>query len=156
MFLWHILSREEDELIHRVYITQKNSQNTGDWVKLVETDKNELQIDLTDKEIQGVSKEMFRNYVKSKVKIKHLKNLNDLKKIHSKSKYLDCTKLETSEYLKSSRFTTKKKQLLFKLRSKTLDVKLNFAGQHRNLWCISYGLLPESQSHIFQCPELVV
>ena len=25
MFLWHILSREEDELIHRVYLTQKNS-----------------------------------------------------------------------------------------------------------------------------------
>ena len=48
------------------------------------------------------------------------------------------------------------KQLLqlFKLRSKTLDVKLNFKSAHQNPWCLSCGLFPESQDHILQCPEL--
>ena len=53
------------------------------------------------------------------------------------------------------RFTTRKKQLLFRLRSRTLDVKLNLRDQHTNHWCISCGLFPETQSHLLQCPELV-
>ena len=48
------------------------------------------------------------------------------------------------------------KQLLqlFKLRSKTLDVKLNFKRAHQNPWCLPCALFPESQDHILQCPEL--
>ena len=56
MYLWHILSRDKTELINRVYTTQTNCNNTGDWVRLVAADKSELGIRLTDEEIQGVSK----------------------------------------------------------------------------------------------------
>jgi hypothetical protein len=45
---------------------------------------------------------------------------------------------------------------LFKLRSKTLDVKENFRGLNNNPWCISCGLFPETQSHLLQCPQLVI
>ena len=34
-------------------------------------------------------------------------------------------------------------------------MKLNFPGQNNNVWCISCGLFPESQSHLLQCPKLV-
>ena len=44
MYLWHILSRNETELISRAYKTQKNSHNLGDWFKQIEADKNELEI----------------------------------------------------------------------------------------------------------------
>ena len=125
-------------------------------MKLIESDKIELDIQVTDDEIQGVSKEIFKNYVKSKVRINHLKFLNNLEKKHSKSKFLDCTQQKTAEYLKNPRLSTKQKQLLFRLRSKTLDVKQNFSGQHKNLWCTSCGLFPESQSHLLQCPQLVI
>ena len=54
MYLWHILSREETELIRRICNTQKISSNVGDWVNIVEADKSELGINLTDEEIQGV------------------------------------------------------------------------------------------------------
>ena len=80
MYLWHILSRDKSELIHRVYDTQKNDNSIGDWVRLVEQDKNELGISMTDQEIQGVSKEVFKTFVHKKVKINHLKYLNNLKK----------------------------------------------------------------------------
>ena len=56
MHLWHILSRDENEMISRIYNSQKVSNSVGDWVRLVEADKSELGIALTDKEIQGVSK----------------------------------------------------------------------------------------------------
>ena len=57
--------------------------------------------------------------------------------------------------MQSSNFTTREKQLLFKLRSRTLDVKSNFPGQNRNPWCTSCGLFQETQSHLLQCPEIV-
>ena len=82
MYLWHVLSREEDELISRVYTAKTNSNNMGDWVRLVQSDKTELGITLTDEEIQGVSKNVFKNYVKIKVNIAHLNYLNDLKHRH--------------------------------------------------------------------------
>ena len=85
-----------------------------------------------------------------------LKNLSELKKKHSKSKYLSCAELKPADYILDSRFNTKEKQLLFRLRSKTLDVKENFRGMNKNPWCLSCGLFPETQSHLLQCPQLVV
>ena len=156
MYLWHVLSRDEDELICRIYTAQSNCNNTGDWVRLVESDKAELGITLTDEEIQGVSKNVFKNYVKKKVTIAHLKYLNGLKEKHSKAKHLNCRELKQAEYIQNSTFTTREKRLLFKLRSKTLDVKQNFPGLNKDPWCSSCGLFPENQSHLLQCPALVV
>ena len=110
---------------------------------------------MEDEEIQGVSQEKFKTYIKAKVKIKHLKNMNILKKSHSKSTNLKCEDLKLAEYLKSPVFNTKQKKLLFKLRSRTIDVKMNFPGQHKNLMCRSCELVPESQGHLLQCPKLV-
>ena len=155
MYLWHILSRDKTELLRRVYETQKISSNVGDWVRLVELDKLELQITMSDEEIQGVSKEMFKTFVKEKVTTKFIQDLKDLKMKHSKSKYLECSKLEIAEYLIDPRIDTKKKQLLFKLRSRTLDVKSNFESQNENQLCISCGLEKETQGHLLQCPPLV-
>ena len=152
MYLWHILSRDESELIHRIYKMQKISSSVGDWVTIIESDKLELNIDLTDEEIQGVPKNVFKKYVKSKVKIKHLNYLNNLKKGHSKSEYLNCTELQTAEYLLNQRFSKTEKQLLFRLRRKTLDVKQNSKNVHKNPWCTSCKLFPETQSHLLQCP----
>ena len=51
-------------------------------------------------------------------------------------------------------FSTREKRLLFKLRSRTLDVKCNFPGKYGNLLCISCGLFQETQAHLLQCPEI--
>ena len=67
MYLWHILSRDKTELIRRVYETQKISSNAGDWIRLIEADKIELNITMSDEEIQGASKDMFKTFVKEKV-----------------------------------------------------------------------------------------
>ena len=48
MYLWHILSRNENELIYRTYQTQSVSSVHGDWIRLVHADKAELGIGLTD------------------------------------------------------------------------------------------------------------
>ena len=134
---------------------KKITSNAGDWFKLIEADKLELGITLTDEEIKGVSKNVFKTFVKKRVKSNHLKYLNHIKKMHSKAKFLSCTDVKQADYLQENRFTTMEKQLLFKLRSYTLDVKQNFKGQHKNPWCSSCGLFQETQGHLLQCPALV-
>ena len=156
MYLWHILSRDNTELIRRIYNTQSISNNIGDWVRLVQADKKELGITLTDEEIQGVSKNVFRKFVKKRATLNHLKKLSELKMKHSKSKFLSCSKLEVADYIQNSALSTAEKMLLFKLRSKTLDVKANFPGVNRSLWCKTCGLFTETQSHLLQCPAIVV
>ena len=155
MYLWHVLSRDKTELIRRVYETQKVSNIAGDWFNLVERDKKYLEIEMSDTEIQGVSKEVFKSYVTKKVKIKFLQHLHELKRTHSKSKYMKCDDIKQADYIKSPKLSHKEKMLVFKLRSRTLDVKENFKNQHRDLMCASCGLFEENQSHLLKCPELV-
>ena len=155
MYLWEILNREKSELINRVYTTQKISNSIGDWIRLVEADRLELGLDLTDTQIQGMSKFSFKTVVKKKVIQNFLLKLEGRKNKHSKSKFLSCKELKMADYIKSPALTTREKQLLFKLRSKTLEVKLNFPGQYENLWCTSCGLFEESQGHLLQCPQIV-
>ena len=118
MFLWHILSRNKSELIYRVYQSQKISSNKGDWFRMIESDKKELNINMTDEEIQGVLKQMFKNHVKKKVKTRCIQHINKLKVQYPKSKYLECSNLKTPEYIEDERLNNKEKKLFFKLRSK--------------------------------------
>ena len=119
---------------------------------MIEADKKELNIDMTDKDIQGVSKQVFKSFVKKKVKSKFVQNINSLKAKHSKSKYLECVELKTASYIEDSRLSTKHKQLLFRLRSRTLDVKRNFSGANENTLCTSCGLSDETQGHLLKFP----
>ena len=77
---------------------------------------------LTDKEIQGVSKNVFNKFVKKKVKSNMIKNLSENKKTQSKPMFINCEFMQ-AEYIQDSKFSTREKQLLFTLRSKTVDVK---------------------------------
>ena len=101
---------------------------------------------MSDEEIQGVSKDVFKRYVTTKVKNNFLQYLKDMKSKHSKSINLKCNELKTAEYILSPKFSFKEKILLFKLRSRTLDIKGNFKKQHRDPWCISCGLYEETQN----------
>ena len=154
MYLWEILHRDKSELIHRVYRAQRVSNNIGDWVRLIDQDKSELQITLTDDQIQGVSKQSFKTIVKRQVTQNFLQNLEDQKRKHSKLKFMNTKDLKTAEYIKSPAFSTREKRLLFKLRSRTLDVKCNFPGKYGDLKCISCGLLEETQGHLLQCSKI--
>ena len=77
-----------------------------------------------------------------------------MKARHEKSQYLNSTSFKTAEYLTDSRFSRSEATLLFKLRSKTLNIKMNFKKQHKSLLCQVCGLFPECQSHLLQCPQI--
>ena len=79
-----------------------------------------------------------------------------LRQRHSKSTDLDVQDLSISPYLIDGRFSKESRELLFKLRSKTMDVKENFKNAYFNnhMLCELCLLFPCTQSHPLQCPQL--
>ena len=83
----------------------------------------------------------------------------EIRSRHTKSKEAEYTKLETSKYLISNIFTVSQSKLLFKIRSRMLDVKSNFKNKYNddiNLLrcdlCKSGDL--DTQSHVISCKSI--
>ena len=55
-YLKHILDKNENELIKRIYNEQKEDPIKGDWFKLVQTDLESIDPNLDEKQIMLMSK----------------------------------------------------------------------------------------------------
>ena len=85
MYLWHILNRNDSELIHKVYSVQKFQTTRGDWFELAQQTKAILSIEKTDDEIKVMKQETFKSYVEKNIKVAAFQYLQNLAKKHSKS-----------------------------------------------------------------------
>ena len=84
-----------------------------------------------------------------------LEYIDGLKQKHSKTQHYDTSKLSTSPYLTDSRFSKSERELLFKLRSRTVQVKNNFQnGYHQNMLCEICNIFTCTQEHVLSCPVL--
>ena len=158
LYWWHILSIDKSEMLFKIYKAQQLSRVHGDWIELLDGDKNLFDIKLSDEEIKSISKLKFKRFVKKKAEELTIKYLKGLKNKHSKSTQLEVNELETSSYLLHSRLSKEERELLFKLRSKTISVKGNFKNAYvnNNMLCELCQLFPCTQSHPLQCPKLEV
>jgi hypothetical protein len=59
MYWWHIVHVDQSERIQRVYKAQKLSPIPGDWIELLEKDKQTFQVNLSDEELLTVSEEKY-------------------------------------------------------------------------------------------------
>ena len=152
----HILTVERSEMIYRVFKAQKLSPVVGDWIHLLEKDKKMYGLEVDDETIAALSKQKFKNLVKKRSKELTIEYLNTQKRKHKKSEQLEVGDLSISPYLSDTRFSKNERELLFKLRSKTIQVKDNFknAYQNNDLLCDLCKLFPCTQSHPMQCPQL--
>ena len=156
MYWWHIMQLDKSELVYRVYAAQKTCPVIGDWVNLLEVDKQEFGIYLSDEEISQISKYKMKTMLKEKVCEVTVRYLNKLKSKHSKSVGVHFTAGSVAPYLTDERFSQSERELLFKLRSKTLFVKENFSHLYdgSSMLCDLCNLFPCTQKHVLQCPEL--
>ena len=90
MYYHHIIKRPSNELINKFYKAQKLKPSKGDWVKLIENDKQILKIDHEDEEIEKMSKYKFKKFVKKVIAEGALAYLLKIKETHSKLKDLKC------------------------------------------------------------------
>ena len=60
-FLHYILNQDINSMIRQVYIALKEDIRKGDFVTLTNNDRNDLNIDKTDFEIQDMTKPNWKN-----------------------------------------------------------------------------------------------
>ena len=163
MYLWHILTRTENELIKKVYALQKVMFTKGDWYGMIQQEKIRYDINLTDEEISKMSKYRFKSLDEKKVKSVAFEYLKEKASKHSKSKNIleESKSIKTwriKSYLKENIFTKVEQQLLFQLKSKMLDVKTNFRKLYDPDLICRTCKNPDSQEdedHLLKCESLV-
>ena len=104
----------------------------NDWAELVESDKSEMDINLSDSEIAKMKESKYKSIVEKAVTKKALEYLNTTADNHSKSRILIKSKLEREQYFDDQRFSRSEVELLFALRTRMIDLKSNFSNKYGN------------------------
>ena len=157
-YLHTILERSEDEIIKKVYLAQKKQPSEGDWVKLVDIDKKDLDMMYEDSAIARMSSEDYLDIVKSKVRQKAFAELRQIQQGHEKVRHIQYDSLsEPQEYLCHKMSNNRISRLLFNLRCQTVkNIKNNFHKQfENNLGCPfkCFGEI-DSQENLLSCKRL--
>ena len=84
MYWWHLINLSDDKMLTKIFKAQRNNPVKDDWTTQIEKDKLELNINLHDEDINGMSKYKFKKFLKEKIKTATLAYLNQLKKKKSK------------------------------------------------------------------------
>ena len=154
IYLWHILSRDKNELIRKIYETQKCCPTKGEFL-IISEEKRKYGINLSDEEISKLSKYKFKQIVTKLVtKFAYSSLLEQAEKQSKCSSIIQ--NLHTQDYLKTDRLSKAEQQLLYSLRSRSYFVKSNYKSQFgQNMTCRSC-LHPssfENVDHLLVCEK---
>ena len=118
-------------MIVKVLKAQEKNPTKGDWFSTVMDDSEELKLNTTIDDLQKLKKTQIKNRVKDAIKKEAFNYLCKEKdeKQKSKLKDLNYEKLQIQKYLTTDKITTNRKIILFKARTRMLNVLNNF-GQH--------------------------
>ena len=160
MFLYYILTRHKNELVSKVYFAQKKKPVKDDWYELIKSDLKEAQLEhYNEEEIKSMKKPTWKKIVKTAIKHLAFEYLKKEAKDKSKMKNLNYSEFDMQSYLKSQEISKSNKMLLFKLRTRMIDIEDNFG---KKTLCAMCKLQPSCQSHLFECifiklkcPEIV-
>ena len=123
-------------MVNEIYSAQKASPTEGDFCKLVEADKIEINLQIQDEEISQMNETKFKNTIKFKIKEAALKRLLEIKSNHSKLNNITYNKLEMQSYLQSPLFGSEDARMLLALRTRTVrGVKTDFKGMFPDVEC---------------------
>ena len=136
MYLQNILRKDETEMIRKIYETQKINPSPGDFYKIVTKDMTDVGLMLSENEISRMSKDRCKNIVKTKVRSSAFHYLLGLKQTHSKMSGITYRKYQLQEYLISPMFNNENRNLLFRLRTRTVSgVRNDFKGVYPDTSC---------------------
>ena len=157
MFLHYILNEESNSLIYRFFQSQFKNKTKKDWVTTVLDDLEHLDLKyLTMETIKKMKKTSFKKLIKQKTFQKTFENFEKIKSSHSKVVNVEHCDIIMQKYLQpnTSKMTKEDAQLIFKLRCRMTEAKVNLKGKYDDLECGACGLEEESQQHIIKCKEL--
>ena len=150
MYHHHLVTREQNETIQKIYYKQKEEALKGDWYQLLKIDFEFLGKDIIEEDIKLFSKSAYKSHVRSLLNKAVFQHYITLKEGHSKLDELNYTELKTQPYLASKVLHNQEKELLFNLRSNCHSSKTSFRKMNRNnLQCTLDFPNNEDQLHVF-------
>ena len=140
-------------MTRKVYLAQKESPVKGDFHKLVTKDLEILKI---EDDLTNISKRALKRKVKESVKSVAFKYLNEKRETHTKVKGITYRKFQTQKYLKSCLFSNDEVSMLFTLRTKYMNCKMNFKYQYKEdeLLCPLCANHQDTQENFLVCEKL--
>ena len=102
-----------------------------------------------------MKKENFMMIGKKKIMTNTFQSMEELKGAHSKVKHIEYENLNMQKYLKPNRCKIRLEdaQLIFRLRCRPTNVKMNLKGLYDDLECMACGLEEETYIHIIHCKQ---
>ena len=100
-----------------------------------------------------MSTSSFKNLVKRNERNVAFSYLNSEKLKHSKVAHIHHSGVEIQDYLKETASVIESK-FVFALRSRMVDVRCNYRGQHVNTLCPLCNKDEDSQPHLLHCEKL--
>ena len=106
--------------------------------------------------IKNMKKSEFLNILKQKIQEKSFEKLEKKKKSHTKVEHVEHNGIIMQKYLQPNKtyITKEESQLIFRLRCRMTEAKVNLKGKYDNLECGACHLEEETQYHILECKEI--
>ena len=102
--MYHLLTRDTDELISKFYFAQKRKPVKDDWALTVKDDMKDIDLGLTEEKIKGMKKYKFMKILKEKIINAALSYLKKIKIKHSKMDILHYNNIKLQEYFKNKKY----------------------------------------------------
>ena len=145
LYLKYILEQSEESLLKKLYNLQKRFPSRGDWASTCQDDLRKLEINLSEQEIQEMTKYKFKNLIKEKIKKLALNYLTE--KQSKKGGQIEYRNLEMAEYLlPTCELNNKEKQKMFEIRNDMTKIPDNFGNKSL---CLCGQR--ENMEHIYNC-----
>ena len=154
MYLHYLLTQDEDSLLSNFYQAQVDNPVPGDWVNQVTRDLENIELKLSMDDIKNISKEVLQKEVKECVEKAAFKYLLAEKGKREKVKYVEHNDMKMETYLCPSDMTTQEAKFLFLLRTKMVDVKVNFKNMYQDKMCPFCKSSEDTQEHVLECSFL--
>ena len=132
MYHHHLITREDNETIKKVYNKQKEDNTKGDWFDLLMKDFNFIGVEMDENHIKQKTKEEYKKEIKEQINEAAFNELLQLKQNHSKLKEVKYLTFSIQPYLISKQMTKTEKTLLYLMRSKCHKSKNNFRKMFQN------------------------
>ena len=149
-FLKYILNENMNTMLRKVYEVLKTDSRKGDFVDLVQHDLNDLEIELSENEIQNTTKVQWKRFINIKVKEAAFQYLIAENNEKSKTKHINFDSLQMSKYLAENKSTALSKTIL-SVRSGTLDLKVWNSLFYENTLCVMCKKEDETIEHFMTC-----
>ena len=149
-FLHYILNEDCNSVISRCFQAQLKSGAKRDWVTTILEDLKYVDMENANWDtLKNMKKASFMGQIKQKILMKTLEKFQKEKESHSKVRKIEHHAIKIQKYLQPNQIKMSKEeaQLIFQLRCRVTEAKINLRGKYDNLECGACGLEEETQQH---------